>query len=651
MDPLPQELLEKARECKGRLMLVGASGTGKSTLARALGIALAEPGGEVYCLNTDPSAPAFGPPGAIALGRMHQDDWSLLRLEPLCSLDAVRFRLPLVAAARRLLAHCSKGLLILDTPGVVSGVAGAELIPALAEVAGIDLCVVLVPEGGSVPIADELTGIDAEVFHLTASPRARAGTRSSRGRRRTELWHEHMSQAQARTIRPGSFKLLGTPPPLANEQAWEGRQIALLRDGECVAMGEVLEKTSPSEWRALLSGDTQEANQLLTRDAIHRDGKLRTARKQSASPRTTRNNGLSPGANEVKVELGALTSTATEPQVAVPVGDVTASLVNGAGGDALLQVRIKHQARSLLFDIGDAGRMPLRAAHQITDLFISHAHADHISGFIWLVRCRIGHYPPCRVFGPVGLTKQLLGMMNGILWDRVEDRSPVFEVHEWHGTHLERWRIQAGEDHPTPLNPLPISDGIIHREPGFLIRATELDHRTPVLAYAFEPRRKLKVRRDKLGALNVSPGPWLQQLKQAYTASRWEERIPLGDGREPTVDELAEALLLAEPGDTLVYATDFRESPENIEKVTRLARGAHTLFCESTFMLSEQEQAKRTQHLTTQTCAQIANNADVRQLVTFHFSHRYDNRRWQLYEELQRFTDKVLIPNQHPHST
>ena len=645
MDALPDELLETIPRGESRLMLVGESGTGKSTLARALGVAMSARGQTVHCLNTDPGVPAFGPPGSLALGAMQDGDWSPLRVEPLCSLDAARFRLPLVMAIQRLLACCPPGSLIIDTPGLVRGVGGAELIPAIAETAGIDLCVVLAQHAGALAIANELAAMGVRIHNLSPPEQANAGTRSQRLQHRASLWHDYLRHAQSTMIEPGTCNLLGTPPPLSSERAWEGRQIALLRDGEFLGMGEVLETAAPNQWRALLCGDAREANQILTRDVVHRDGILRTARKRAEADKEPVS-GPSPGAREVRLDLGALTSNADEPQVVVPVGDVTASLVNGAGGDAMLQVRIQHQARSLLFDIGDAGRMPLRAAHQVSDLFISHTHADHISGFIWLVRCRIGHYPPCRVFGPAGLTRQLLGMMNGILWDRVEDRSPVFEVHEWHGSHLERWRIQAGAEQPTPLDPLPVNEGIIHREPDFLIRATELDHRTPVLAYAFEPRGKLKVRRDRLDDLGVSPGPWLQHLKQAYMASQWEERIPLGDGREPTVDELADRVLLAEPGDALVYATDFRESPGNIDRVTRLARDAHTLFCECTFMVAEAEQAKRTQHLTTRTCARIAEEANVQQLVTCHFSHRYDNRRWQIYQELQQYTDKILIPQQ-----
>lgn len=55
---------------------------------------------------------------------------------------------------------------------------------------------------------------------------------------------------------------------------------------------------------------------------------------------------------------------------------------------------------------------------------------------MWFLRSRIGHFPPCRLFGPPGLVRHITGMINGILWDRVEDRGPRFVVHEWHGERI-----------------------------------------------------------------------------------------------------------------------------------------------------------------------------------------------------------------------
>jgi ribonuclease Z len=64
--------------------------------------------------------------------------------------------------------------------------------------------------------------------------------------------------------------------------------------------------------------------------------------------------------------------------------------------------------------------MAAAIAHQVTDVFFSHTHADHVGGFLWFLRSRIGNLPPCRCYGPPGLSHQIAGMVNGILWDRVE---------------------------------------------------------------------------------------------------------------------------------------------------------------------------------------------------------------------------------------
>lgn len=90
----------------------------------------------------------------------------------------------------------------------------------------------------------------------------------------------------------------------------------------------------------------------------------------------------------------------TGPVPAVRIGDVSACMVNGVFGDPLLKVQLLHQRRSLLFDLGDPGRMAARVAHQVTDIFLSHTHADHIGGFLWFLRSRIGPLDACRIYGP-----------------------------------------------------------------------------------------------------------------------------------------------------------------------------------------------------------------------------------------------------------
>lgn len=346
---------------------------------------------------------------------------------------------------------------------------------------------------------------------------------------------------------------------------------------------------------------------------------------------------------EVRVELGALTSVAGDPQVAVRVGPAVASLVNGIGGDPLLQLRLLHESRSLLFDMGDSGRMALRSAHQVSDVFITHCHADHIGGFMWFMRSRIGHFPPCRLYGPPGLLGHIEGMTRGILWDRVEDRSPRFIIHEYHGDHLKRWQLVAG-NHPVPLQDRHAPDGELLREPEFRVRATTLDHGTPVMAYAWEPFGKLQVKKNGLDELGAEAGPWLHDLKMAILKKHPDDLICPGNGQTYRAEDLAAKVLIQEQGQPIVYATDFADTPDNVLRVVRLAKGAHTLFCEASFMVADTDQAIRTHHLTTRATARIANDAGVRQLVAFHFSHRYARRRDDVYRELSGFTDRLLVP-------
>ena len=356
----------------------------------------------------------------------------------------------------------------------------------------------------------------------------------------------------------------------------------------------------------------------------------------------------SPAAGFVAGPTGLGKGGAGGPVPTVRIGDVSACMVNGVFGDPLLQLQMLHQRRNLLFDLGDPGRMSARMAHRVTDVFLSHTHADHIGGFLWFLRSRPGWPDTCRIVGPAGVARQIAGLVDGILWDRIEERAPRFEVREWHRNTLRCFRVVAGRRGAEAIAEQPVEAGIIWREPGFLVRATELDHGTPVLAYAIELRARINVCSNRLRALKLTTGPWLQELKQHYLAGDHQHVIDLPDGSRKTVAQLQEQVLMSTAGEKLVYATDFADTAVNRSRLVELAKGAHSLFCESTFMLADEAQARRTRHLTTRACAEIANRARVRYLLPFHFSMRYVNNVDALYRELAGFCRNTVTPDLKP---
>ncbi|MEJ2455390.1 MAG: Clp1/GlmU family protein, partial [Candidatus Thiodiazotropha sp.] len=175
-----------------RVMLFGQPGIGKSTLAAKLGRTLREAGRVPLCLGADPGSPAFGVPGALCLGEWQDDAWTLTDMEALCSLDAGRYRLPLVSALFRLLKrYHPMGPLIVDAPGVVRGGVGAELLTAIVEAAAIDTVLVLVREGEPLPLQRELECLQCRLYRISAVEEACRPSKKARARNRTRLWDSY----------------------------------------------------------------------------------------------------------------------------------------------------------------------------------------------------------------------------------------------------------------------------------------------------------------------------------------------------------------------------------------------------------------------------------------------------------------------------
>ncbi len=615
-----------------RVLFFGVPGIGKSTLCGQVAVELIAAGHSCQCLGADPGTPSFGLPGAVSLGYPSDGDWMLQAWEALCTLDAGRFRLPLVEAVSSLSRQQQSDILLLDSPGVTRGVAGSELLRGLVTSVGIDLVIAVHAAQRMPPLAQELAALGVEVLLVPAAAAAKRPGKRARARNRTSRWNSYLSQAHTDVLDMRELAILGTPPPREERGAWAGRQVALLAGGKTTTLAEVLD-LEQERLKILAPVERIRADALLVRDAARDDNGL----LQTVEPFVSERIDYVPWSPIQGVTDGG-------PRITGRMGNVDFHLVNGVFGDPLLHLSFRHIARSLLFDLGDGSRLSARIAHRISDVFVSHAHMDHIGGFQWLLRSRLGEFPPCRIHGPPGTVERIDHFMKAFLWDRIGDKGAVFEVRELEGDRAKRVRLQAGRAEPEVLEERQIAQGVLLEEPGFRVRAVQLNHHTPVLAFSLELTQTLNIRRDRLRATGMEPGPWLTELKQRLLAGNGDALIALPDGQQRRAGELGRELVLIQPGKKLVYATDLVDNPENRRKLVTLARNAHTFVCEAPFCEEEAEHAARVGHLTARAAGEIASEARVSRLVPFHFSRRHSTDPQLLYEELKAACAQVVIP-------
>ncbi len=634
----PKLVAEKLSKAHQRVLLFGEPGIGKSTLTTDLARAVEAAGQSCWCVGADPGSPAFGVPGAVCLGRWQNNRWHLVSMEALCSLNAGRFRLPLVSAVKRLVRQLdrktNRQLLLVDAPGVVRGVAGSELLLGLVEAVSIQTILVLCKDGKELPYADELMSTHAEIHRMQPSPLARHPGRRKRMDQRTNLWNTYFQDAKGMRVDLSQVGLTGTPPPLEAVKAWQGRQVALVKGKTTLAMGEVLKIDNNSLCiRAPIV--EKEFDQVVIRDACRsKEGWLKTVGHAASSV----------GSYSVDFSgkaSGAKTGSATVARVR----GITATLMNGVFGDPLVHLRLMNLKQSLLFDLGDGERLPARLAHQLTDVFITHAHMDHISGFLWLLRSRIGNFSPCNIYGPPGLADHIQGMVNGVHWDRIGESGPRFRVYERHGDYLHLFGLHAGKKGRKILGRERVVDNILLKTATFRIQSIVLDHGIPVLAYSIEKMPRLNIRKKRLAAMSLSPGPWLGELKRLIAAENRNVRIRLPDNRMASAGTLADDLIRVSPACKLVYATDLADTASNRKRLIRFAGNAHTLFCEAGFTREHKKRAVSSSHLTARACGEIAGAANVRQVIPFHFSKRYESNPWQIYDEVRSACARVIVSN------
>jgi ribonuclease BN (tRNA processing enzyme) len=645
-DALQPALLDALTSGPARVLLAGPSGAGKSTILSALA-AHAPPRTRLLC--ADPGRPLVGPPGALSLARLEQGAWVLEHTEALCSVDSLRYRLPLLALALRLARLAPEGApLLVDVPGVSRGQSARELLSTLPGALAITHAFALGAGKRADAVHDALARATPWLARFASHPAAKPLSDSKRDAARTTSWGAFLGEAPARET--FALPLVGAPPPTRQAEDWVGRQVAPLDDaGRTLGLGHVVARGEGGEleleWARTREGDPRA---LLVRDARVTRGAPRTSRRESAQRELLRSHGAAPATaftHRAKPDYRVHITQTHGPRSSA----IRPTFVGGLFEDPMVALRLDHQQRCLLLDLGEVRQVPTKIIHQVTDLLVSHAHLDHVGDFPWLLRRLVGIERPLRLYGPPGITERVAHLVFSYTWDRIGERGPRFEVHELDGEVARRAIVRAGADGVEPLEPLDAPGGLLRDEPGLRLQAVELDHGgTPVLAFSIEETDVHSVRGNVLRERGWAPGGWLGQLKKRAAQRELDGTLAVelaaGGELDVPVAELADALLIPTPGQKIVYATDFADSPANRDAVVALARGAHLLVCEASFASQDAEQAARTGHMTARACAEIARDAGVKLLVPFHLSVRYESQPELVYSEILEVFEHTYVP-------
>ncbi len=317
-------------------------------------------------------------------------------------------------------------------------------------------------------------------------------------------------------------------------------------------------------------------------------------------------------------------------------------LLNGVFGDPGLFVRLRWERRALLLDLGDLTAQPPADLLKVTDIFVSHTHVDHFIGFDHLLRIVLGRDQTIRLFGPPGLISNVEGKLSGYIWNLVEGYTLAFDVHEVSSDKITAARFSCGArferiDLPPPS---PFT-GVLIDDPLFRVEAVHLDHKIPCLAFALAEVQRINIDPERLECLGFSTGPWLTEFKRLVRAGAPDDtivRAPCGDEtgeafRELLLGDLRDKIVTITSGQRLVYVTDTLYSDENRQKIVALAHDADILFCEAMYLEQDRDYATERHHLTARQAGLLAREANVRELVVFHFSQRYQERPEALYHE------------------
>ncbi len=300
-------------------------------------------------------------------------------------------------------------------------------------------------------------------------------------------------------------------------------------------------------------------------------------------------------------------------------------LINGPFEDPCLFVRVIREKRAFLFDLGSIDRLKSGDLQKITDVFVTHTHIDHFIGFDTLLRALLRRERPLRIYGPSNITECIEGKLKGYTWNLIREYPLKIEVSCIREDKMITSSFYAEDCFEKKYSGTNKFEGIILKEPFFKVKAIQLEHQIPCLAFSLEEDFHININKAALLDRGLPVGPWLAELKRAIREQKSGDTEFLINGRRYYLNDLKDIVKITK-GQKISYVTDVSLTEENIRKIIELVRNSDTLYCEAYFLEKDRERAIERFHLTAKTTGRIAREANVGNLVAMHFSPKYRNK-------------------------
>jgi ribonuclease Z len=254
----------------------------------------------------------------------------------------------------------------------------------------------------------------------------------------------------------------------------------------------------------------------------------------------------------------------------------------------LTSVLLRREGDLFLFDGGEGTQVSLRKLNlrwkKINAIFVSHTHADHVTGIpgLLMLSSQVDRDDPLYIFGPPKIAEY------------IETSRKVLDMYI-------NYQIIVKEI---------TEPGIVYSGEGFDVRAFPLQHTKTCVGYTLEEHaRPGAFNPDRAKEKNVPCGPLWSKLQAG-------ECVATSDGSTVSPSDV-----LGPPrkGRKFSFVTDTKYLPSIAAEVS----GSDLLVCEGMFENELAETAAEKKHMTSVQAATIARDAQVKKMALIHYSPRY----------------------------